>query len=58
MVVERVRAWEQVNDPEYCGRLSMAEFHELALLAGYSAEVAQKAANQRGWDRLCAGVTV
>ncbi len=54
----KVQAWERLNDPEYSGRLTMLQFRELLLEAGYSEDVAQKAANQRGWDRLCAGVTM
>lgn len=47
-----MQAWEQLNDPNYCGRLNMEEFYDLLLRAGYSEEVASKAAKQRGWDRL------
>lgn len=52
----KVQAWERLNDPDYSGRLNMAQFRALLLQAGYSAAAAKKAANQRGWDRLCAGV--
>ncbi len=52
----RVQAWERLNDPSYCGRLTMLEFHDLLLRAGYSEDAAQRAANKRGWDRLQAGV--
>ena len=52
----KVQAWEQLNDAEYCGKLTMDQFYDLMLMAGYSQEAAQKAANQRGWDRLQAGV--
>lgn len=52
------RAWELVNDPEYCGNLKMGEFHELLLKAGYPPDVAQKSASQRGWDRINAGAVM
>lgn len=52
----KVQAWERLNNPEYSGRLSMSEFYDLLIEAGYSPEIAQKAANQRGWDRLDAGI--
>ncbi len=55
-MMPKVQAWERLNDPEYSGRLTMGRFKALLLEAGYSEETAQKAANQRGWDRLCAGV--
>ena len=58
MVLPKVQAWERLNDPEYSGRLKMAEFYDLLIRAGYSQGVAQKAANQRGWDRLAAGVAM
>lgn len=56
MVMPKVQAWERLNDVEYSGSLNMEQFKELVLAAGYSEEAAQKAANQRGWDRLEAGV--
>lgn len=56
MTMDRVQAWELLNDPEYSGTLTMGQFKSLLLRAGYSEEVAQRAASQRGWDRLCAGV--
>jgi hypothetical protein len=52
----KVQAWERVNDPEYCGRLTMGELYDLMIRAGYSEEVAQEAAKKRGWDRLMAEV--
>ncbi len=54
----KVQAWERLNDPGYCGKLSMGEFYELLIKAGYSESAAQKAASQRGWERLQAGVTL
>lgn len=56
--MRRVRAWELLNEPTYCGRLSMGEFKELLLEAGYPEDVAQRAANERGWQRLLAGTTM
>lgn len=52
----KVMAWEKLHDHEYSGRLSMGEFYDLLREAGYSKEVAQKAANKRGWQRLDAGL--
>lgn len=54
----KVRAWERLNDWEYCGRLNMADFHELLLEAGYNERAAQRAASQRGWERLSAGAVL
>ena len=54
--MRRVRAWERLNDPEYGGRLTMTEFYDLCLEAGYNPKTAQKAASERGWNRLQAGV--
>ena len=53
--MRKVQARELIDDPDYSGRLSMDGFHRLLLQAGYGAEVARKAASQRGWDRLAAG---
>lgn len=50
-----VQAWELLNDPDYCGRLTMGEFHRLLLRAGYPEATAAEASRQRGWDRLNAG---
>lgn len=52
----RVQAWERLNNPDYAGRLNMSEFYDLIIAAGYSEEVAQEAANKRGWDRLEKGM--
>lgn len=54
--MERTMAWERLNDPEYCGALKMGEYRDLLLRAGYSEEVANRAACERGWARLDAGV--
>ncbi len=58
LAMSSVQAWERLHDPEYCSQLSMGDFHDLMLRAGYSTEVIREAANQRGWERLCAGVTI
>lgn len=50
------QAWELLNNPEHCGRLSMGELYDLMLRAGYSEDIAQEAAAQRGRDRLDARV--
>jgi hypothetical protein len=54
----KVQAWERLNDPDYCGRLTMGELYDLMLRAGYSEEAAQIAANKRGLERLTAEVTM
>lgn len=53
--MERVQAQELLSDPGYSVRLGMEGFHKLLIRAGYSQEVAHKAALQHGWDRLSAG---
>lgn len=54
----RVQAWELINNPEYCGQLTMEQFYKLLIEAGHSKEAAQEAASQRGWDRLSAGMVM
>lgn len=54
----KVRAWERLHDPERSGKLSFEQLFDLAIAAGYTEEQAQEAANQRGWERLAAGVTM
>lgn len=54
MSIPKVQAWERLNDHEYAGMLNMEDFHDLLIEAGYSEEVAQKAASERGWERLLA----
>ena len=53
--MERTRAWELLNDPNYCGQLTMEGVYRLVLRAGYGKVAARTAAKQRGWERLCAG---
>lgn len=55
LAMHATQAWEQLNTPEYCSRLTMGEFHRLLLRAGYSPRVAQETASERGWQRLLAG---
>lgn len=56
--MDKTQAWELLNNPEYCSQLDMGGIHQLMLRAGYTAEVAQKAASQRGWERLNAGAVM
>ena len=56
LTMSRVQAWEQLNDREYAGQMSMSDFYDLLLRAGYNEQTARKAANKRGWQRLQAGV--
>jgi hypothetical protein len=55
MVMRKTQAWEMLNNPEYAGQLTTNGTYELMLEAGYSEAEAQRAASQRGWDRLNAG---
>lgn len=50
--MRRVQAWERLNDVNYCAHLTMGELYDLMLRAGYPVEEAQKAASQRGLERL------
>jgi hypothetical protein len=58
MVVEKVRAWELLRDPEYCGNLTTGRLYDLMLRAGYGERAAQDAANERGWARLSANLVM
>ena len=57
LAMPRVQAWEQLNNPEYCSQLGMADFYELLRQAGYDEDRAQEAANERGNRRLDVGLT-
>lgn len=52
------QAWERLQDPDYTSRLSMDGFHLLLRRAGYSEEVAHRAAMEHGHARLNAGETL
>ena len=54
-VIPRVRAWERLNDYSYSKQLRMDEFYELLIEVGYSEDIAQRAATQRGNARLDVG---
>ena len=58
IVMDRTRAWEMLNTPDYCAKLDMESFRDLMLRAGYPSEAVRQAALQRGWDRLSAGEAV
>lgn len=47
-----------LEDPDYCGRLSAEGLYDLLLRAGWSEDMAQRAANERGMDRLAMGESV
>lgn len=51
-----LKAMDKLADPEYGGNLNASQFYDLMIEAGYSKQVAQKAANQRGNNRMDAGV--
>ncbi len=53
--MRRTQAWEQLHNPEHCGKLNMGELYDLMLRAGYSEGEATEAAKQRGQERLDAG---
>ncbi len=50
--MDNVKAHELLEDPSYCGRLTMGEFRKLLLRAGYSVKVANEAAKERGTPAL------
>ena len=54
----KVQAWERLHNLQYSSKLTMDEFYELMIEAGYTKEVAQKAATDRGWNRLDAGMVM
>jgi hypothetical protein len=56
--MKKVQAWELLNNADYSSKLNMRQFKELLLEAGYSEEDAQDMANERGCQRLEAGVTM
>ena len=58
MTMDKVKAWELLNDSTYCAELNMEEFHNLMLRAGYSEDVSHKAALKRGWNRISAGLVM
>lgn len=58
LTLPKVKAWERLHNPEYCGALTMGQLYDLMLAAGYSEEEAQKAASRRGAERLDAGVVM
>jgi hypothetical protein len=53
--MHKVRAWEMLCDPEHYSHMTMEDVYRLSLAAGYSEDEAQKAASQRGWERLTSG---
>ena len=56
LTLEKIKARERLEDARYSGTLTMGEFYDLCLEAGYSEEAASRAASIRGWERLNAGV--
>lgn len=58
MTMSKVQAWERLQDVNYTSSLTMGEFEDLLLRAGYSPEVAHEAAMERGFKRLSAGVVM
>lgn len=58
MTMTRVEALEQLGDYSYSGRLDADGLYKLLRRAGYSDDVSQKVASQRGWDRLIRGEKV
>lgn len=53
--MDKVQAWELLNNHDYSPRLTMSGLYDLIIRAGYPEEVAHKASMQRGLDRLSAG---
>jgi hypothetical protein len=54
--LERIMAWERLHDPHYVGDLDAEGMLALAKLAGYSEDVAQKMATERGNQRMDRGL--
>lgn len=54
--MQKTQAWEHLHNPDYSGHLSMTEFYNLMIKAGYSHSAAQKSANTRGCHRLESGL--
>ena len=48
-------AWEKLHDPAQSGHMTMEDFYDLCIAAGYSEDAAGKAASERGFYRLRAG---
>ena len=55
-VMEKTRAWERLNDPEYCSRLNVVGLRVLMIEAGYEPDAVQRAINDHGMSRLNAGM--
>lgn len=55
-VIPQVRSWELLNTPEYVGRLTMTQYYDLLLDAGYTESTANKLAVKHGQNRLDAGL--
>lgn len=51
----QTQAWELLNNPDYCYKLTANQYHSLLLRAGYQKDMADEEACKRGWDRLSAG---
>lgn len=58
VVMSRTQAWEELHDRNTASQMNTVDFYNLMIRAGYSEEVAQKAANERGLNRLKAGLNV
>jgi hypothetical protein len=52
LLEKEVYAWEILRDPETGGSLSAEGVLEMYRAAGYSEEIAQKAASERAWQRM------
>ncbi len=58
LAMQRVQAWEKLEDPEYCGQLTMGGFRNLLIRAGFEPEDVDEEAKRHGWARLSAGLTM
>lgn len=52
------RAWELVNDPEFCSKLTVVGLRDLMVRAGYPAEVVREAVLRHGNQRLDADMVM
>ena len=53
--MERVKAQELLDDPQYLDRLTMDGFYALLIKAGFKETDAREETKQRSWKRLSSG---
>ena len=53
--MQRIKAKELLEDPDYISKLTLEGYYDLLIAAGYSEETARKSTSKLGWNRLVAG---